>query len=280
MSDNQDRSFERIDSMTTEELEELLRLDANAPEDQESDEELIFYVMGVLADRKRHEYTDDAAQKALDSFREHYMPISENVDSIQRNPQRKFIPWVRRLTAVAAALVLVLSLSISASAFSFKELWNVFARWTQETFCFVTGEDTKITDPDPDRWDDCIELKELLSKDKHNSEIIPSQVPEGFRLEIVTKDMSPLQETYQAFYVNGDRTLTIFILSYLEEDPPKTEVSENLIEIYESNGLQFYLFMNNNQPCALWIKDQYQCYMSGNISVEELKIMIDSIGKG
>lgn len=280
MSDNQDRSFERIDSMTTEELEEMLRLDANAPEDQESDEELIFYVMGVLADRKRNEYTEDTAQKALDSFRKHYMPVSENGDSIQRNPQRKFIPWVRRLTAVAASLVLVLGISISVNAFSFKELWNVFSRWTQETFCFVVGEDTQITEPSPNRRDDCMELRELLAKNNHDPGIVPSWIPDGFELKVVEQDLSPVQERYEAYYLCENRSLTIFILSYLEEDPPQAEVSENLIEIYESNGLQFYLFMNNNQLCALWIKDQYQCYMSGNISVEELKIMIDSIGKG
>ena len=280
MSDNQDRSFERIDSMTTEELEELLRLDADAPENQESDEELIFHVMGVLANRKRNEHTEDAAQKALDSFRQHYMPISENVDSVQRNPQRKFIPWVRRLTAVVAVLVLALGLSISANAFSFKELWNVFARWTQETFCFVTVEDTKITEPCSDRWNDCIELKELLANNKRDPTIVPNRVPDGFELEKVENTMSPIQEIYEALYLHEDRSLAIYIITYLEEDPQNTEIVDELAEIYVSNGVQYYLFNNSDQLCALWITDFYQCSISGDLSIEELKLVIDSIGKG
>lgn len=280
MSDNRDCSFERIDSMTTEELEEVLRLDANAPEDQESDEELIFHVMGVLADRKRNEYTDDVAQKALDSFKEHYMPISENVDSIQRNPQRKFIPWVRRLSAVAAALVLVLGLSFSADAFDFKDLWNVFAKWTQETFCFVIGADTQITEPSPDRRDDCIELRELLAKNNHDPGIVPNWTPDGFELKSVDKEMTPVQEIYIALYLNGDRTLTILMMSYLGDDPQNIEVNDDLEEIYESNGIYYYLLSNNNTQCAMWIKGSYQCSISGDLSVDDIKLMIDSIEKG
>lgn len=280
MSDNQGRSFERYDSMTTEELEEVLRRDANAPEGQESDEELIFYVMGVLADRKRNEYTEDAAQKALDSFREHYMPISEDIDSIQHNSQRKFIPWVRHLTAVAATLVLVLGLSFSADAFDFKDIWNVFAKWTQETFCFVIGADTQITEPSPDRRDDCIELRELLAKNKHDPGIIPSWVPDNFYLKSVEKEMSPVQEIYHAFYLQGERGLSIDVRSYLEDDPPKVEINEKFLEIYAPYEVQYYLFNNNDQICAFWITDCYQCSISGDLSIEQLKLMIDSIEKG
>ena len=280
MSDIQDRRFEKYNSMTTAELEEMLRLDANAPEYRESDEELIFYIMGVLADRKRNEYTDDAAQKALDSFRQYYMPIPENVELTQHKPRGNFIHWTRRLTAVAAAMVLVLGLSISANASSFKKLWNVFARWTQETFCFVIGADTQIMDPRPERQEDCMELKELLLKDKYDPAIVPSWIPENFVLEKITKDMSPYQERYQAFYVDGEKTLTIFLISYLENDPQKSEIADDFFEIYQPCEIQYYLINNNDKLCAFWTTDCYQCSIFGDLSIEELKLMIDSIEKG
>ena len=56
MSENQIRRTDDLsycDTMTTEELEEILRLDAQAQEEQESDTEMILYVMEVLAARKR-----------------------------------------------------------------------------------------------------------------------------------------------------------------------------------------------------------------------------------
>ena len=46
------RDFTRYDSMTTEELEKILRLDAEAPMEQESDTELILYIMEQLQQKK------------------------------------------------------------------------------------------------------------------------------------------------------------------------------------------------------------------------------------
>ena len=74
MSENTNRSnqdFAKYDAMTTEELEELLRLDLDAPPEQESDTEVLLTIMEVLAQRKKPEKT---AFEALESFRQNYMP--------------------------------------------------------------------------------------------------------------------------------------------------------------------------------------------------------------
>ena len=68
MSENQNRrvgNLSKYDAMTTEELEEILRLDAEAPQEQESDIEMILYIMEVLAKRKRNNgHTGKTAQEA------------------------------------------------------------------------------------------------------------------------------------------------------------------------------------------------------------------------
>ena len=56
MSENRNRGirdFSNYDSMETEELEEILRSDADAPESKESDTELLLYIMEVLAKRRK-----------------------------------------------------------------------------------------------------------------------------------------------------------------------------------------------------------------------------------
>ena len=55
MSEDQNRGsrdFSRYDAMTTEDLEQILRSDASAPMEQETDTELILHVMEVLANRR------------------------------------------------------------------------------------------------------------------------------------------------------------------------------------------------------------------------------------
>ena len=53
--DRRARDFSKFDSMTTEALQQILRLDAMKPEGEESDAEELFYIMGVLADRRRND---------------------------------------------------------------------------------------------------------------------------------------------------------------------------------------------------------------------------------
>ena len=60
MSENQNcgiGDLSQFDVMTTEELEEILRLDAEMPEGQESDTEKILYIMEVLAQRNKQNRT-------------------------------------------------------------------------------------------------------------------------------------------------------------------------------------------------------------------------------
>ena len=68
--------------------------------------------------------------------------------------------------------------------------------------------------------------------------------------------------------------------NYLDDNPQYVEKSEDLIEIYAVSGVEYYLLANNERKQAVWIKDSYECYILGDLTIEELKQMIDSIKKG
>ena len=90
MSENQNRGFSKYNTMSTEELEEILRLDAASAE-EDSDTELLLHIMGVLADRKTG-ITGKTAQESWESFQENYLdeestealgqPFFHDVDSL------------------------------------------------------------------------------------------------------------------------------------------------------------------------------------------------------
>ena len=105
MSENQNRrvgNLSKYDAMTTEELEEILRLDAQAPEEQESDTEMILYVMEVLAARKRNNsHTGKTALEAYESFKQNYMPKVDNIETTRNVPAKTriaFPRWLRSLS--------------------------------------------------------------------------------------------------------------------------------------------------------------------------------------
>lgn len=279
MSENlncKNQDFSKYDEMTTEELEEILRLDAESRED-EADTELLFYVMEVLARRRKEaKITGNTAQEAWKSFEENYMPREA------RNVKTKPIwsPWVRRVVAAAAVLTLLIVIPISTKAFSIEKLWNVVATWAKETFSFVSDGDAGVEDPSTTRKDETLELREMLANSKHDASILPTWTPDGYQLEKIEKDITPVQEVYRARYRNGDKKLRIRIQTYLTDDFQKSEMSEDYSEIYTCQGIDYYIFDNVDQIQVIWLVDNYECIISGDLSVDEAKAMINSIEKG
>lgn len=275
------RDFSKYDSMETEELEQILRLDAEAPEGTESDTELLLYVMEVLASRRNNtNITGNTAQKAWESFQQNYMPLDIHDSKSQANNRVASAPWVRRLIAAAAVIVLVIVIPVSAKAFSLEKLWDVIATWAKETFSFIGSEDIAGHEVTASSPEDCISLQDALVKSNRDPNIAPTWIPDGFMLERIEKEITPVQEVYLATYLKDNSMLRIKIQSYLETNPWKLEISDGLIETYEHNGLDFYIFSNNAQTQAIWKTDSYECYISGDFSIYEIKQMIDSIKKG
>ena len=284
MSENQNRGirdFSKYDTMETEELEEILRLDAEAPDGEESDTELILYVMEVLARRRNNaNSTGNNAQKAWDSFQQSYMPK----ECLGYTPAKKHkhvaTPWLRRLIAAAAVIALVVCIPLTANAFSWEEVWEIFARWAKETFSFVSGEDSEISEPSPEFKEEFSSIKELLEYCDRNADVVPTWIPDGYVLERIEQDITPTQEIYRAYYVNGDKVLRIRVQTYLATDMYNTEIEEDVLEVYTVSGIEYYIFMNVDQLRARWIIESYECNISGDLSLDEIKEMIDSIKKG
>ena len=281
MSENQNRgvgNLSKYDKMTTEELEEILRLDAQAPEEQESDTEMILYVMEVLAARKRNNgHTGKTALEAYESFKQNYMPEVDNIETTRNVPTKiriAFPRWLRSLTATAAVLAILLVGSVTTQAFGIN-IWEAVVKWTQETFHFGEWGDSNVTDNLP-----YASLREALEEGRITASLVPNWVPAGYELIDINVEYKPLQTAYKAIYTNGEKEFRITVQDYLDEIPVYVEQSEGLVEEYEVAGVTYYLFENNKQVHAVWIVDSYECYIAGEVTIDELKMMIDSIEKG
>lgn len=277
MSEKLNRDFSRYEAMTTEELEEILRLDAEAPEGAQSDTELIFYILEVLASRRNAKnITGNTAQEAWESFEQNYMPEEPQKSMDTKKPAF----WIRKLSAAAAVVALLVFIPISTSALTLEEVWDIFARWAKETFSFVSGESTEISEPSPEDEDIYTSLQELLLEENCDPTIVPTWSPDRFVLETLEKMATPMMELYTAQYIDGNQQLLIQITSHLTEDIRNNEIENDPIEIYSHNGIDYYICKNMDQLRAVWLVDSYECLISGDVSIDELKTMIDSIRKG
>lgn len=281
MSENQNRGvgdLSKYDAMTTEELEEILRLDAQAPEEQESDTEMILYVMEVLAARKRNNgHTGKTALEAYESFKQNYLPEVDNIETTRNVPTKTriaFPRWLRSLTATAAILAILLIGSVTAQAFGIN-IWGAMVKWTQETFHFGEWGDSNTNNNLP-----YASLQEALENGKITTLLVPQWIPNGYELVDINVEYCPLHTAYKAMYTKDNQKFRITVQDYLNQIPVYVEQSDGLIEEYVVAGVTYYLFENYDAVKAVWIVDSYECYISGNVTIDELKQMIDSIVKG
>ena len=276
MSEKQNRGIgdmSKYDAMTTEELEEILRLDVQAPEEQESDTEKILYIMEVLAKRKRNNsHTGKTALEAYESFKQNYMPETDHV--IPMKPARRMPRWARALTATAAVLVILFVGSITVEAMGFN-IWKAVVQWTQETFHFGDwgGSDT-------DNKLQFDSLQDALAQGNVPVSLVPTWIPDGYELVDIVVEQTPKRKAYRAQYTDGEKDLKITVHDYLDESPVYVEQSEGLTEEYEVFGITYYLFSNLEHNRAVWLYESYECEVFGDVMIEELKLMIDSIQKG
>ena len=122
---------------------------------EESDTKEIFYVMEVLAKRRKEQNGGKPPVEALESFKQDYYTenetpyISESVSVARKRSNSG--RWKRGLVAAVAAIcILVIGNSITASALDF-DLFAIIAKWTQETFHFgYAGQMDETNAPSPD----------------------------------------------------------------------------------------------------------------------------------
>lgn len=289
MPNNQNRSnqdFSRFDSMTNEELEEILRLDAQKNEGEESDLEMLLYVMEVLAVRRKNsENPGKTAEEAFGTFKEHYMPddlsddtaqVSSKAQVINMKPIKPHRPWLSRLVATAAILALVLVSSVTVHAMGI-DIWDIVIKWTQETFQFGSADQTEAIEAMPDDNREYSSLEDALYESGITQTLAPTWFPDGYELIDLRIDESPVQLSILAIYQKEGSKIRIQIKQYLVSDPEQIEQSESLIEEYESDGIIYYIFADYNDLQAVWINSHYECYISGQLTIEQLKTMIDSI---
>ena len=281
MSENRNCSNEtyaNYDSMTDEELEELLRLDAGAPEGDELDAETLLYIMGLLADRrKNNKITGKTAQESFESFKRNYLNEDEHI--VATPAKKKVTPsmrWLRRLTAVAAVMAVILlgSVTIKASGIT---LWEAVVTWAQETFHFGSDEQGEPNAYNIREYDS---LEDVLASMKADTKIVPTWIPEGYELTEIMVSENPMRKKCIAVYMNGEETIKISVQMHINNYPEHIEQSNGYTDIYESNGIQYYFVADNDLLQVAWINNSYECYISGELTIEQLIRMINSIKEG
>ena len=239
----------------------------------------------VILDAARLEYGDLLEELPEHDFSPEFERKMKHLIRQADHPARHRLLRTGQLVAALVALLLLLTVATAAAGY---DIWRMLAEWTAEQITLAPGQ-IEYIDPDdlhiPEEPGEYTDLQEALTAYGLNRSVVPKWLPEGFvqiHLDIEAAAKGSLIIFY-ALYQWEKNPLVIQVNIYLEDEERVYDSFGNFQKDegdpipYEAGGITHLLTTNAGRPVALWANGPAECFIGGNITMEELKQMIDSI---
>lgn len=307
------KDYSKYDKMSTESLEELLRLDAELPDGEGADIDEILYISEVIAKRDRGQptgrYSEADVDTAWETFQTKYLPYATDgrslydFDDDDPNNTKTFAPdmpspsgkkrisarggrFLGRAASIAAAIALLIGIMTATAYAMGYDLWGVIAQWTKETFTFVpvseaNNIENSSADAPPNKGE-YANLQTALDAYGITEQLAPTWFPDGFTVDevVVNKTANLEYIVFNTCYKNDSQSIVVQIKMHHEQDSmdfttwQKDDMDVNPLTV---NGRTFYTMVNAGRVCAVWVDGLFECSIIGDISSDELSGIINSI---
>lgn len=290
MAGNVKNKYAYLDQLSTAQLTEILKADADSAEP--SDPDMILHILDTIQRREAQDpsglFPDMDVDQAWREFQEYYnIPEGDdmslypeqglNEDMVTHvesdnavRPSVRGIRYVRRIGLVAAVVAIMFATMVAAQAMGV-DVFGALARWTDDIFRFEPSASSVNS-----------ELNEALDIYNIDLNLVPTWNPDGFEAEETDclKLRSGMYIT-QTFLNEDGRSYMIEIAQYSSPDDASTAIYQkddgNVIE-YTSNGRRVYIFSNLEHNTATWTDGRFGITIGGDLTQDELKQLFDSIG--
>ncbi len=284
------RRFEHLEDLTVEQLEELLSAGVDISEGDDA------YVDAIIEEIVRKEHKSPTGRlpdvdEAWRSFQEDfhteegeglslYPDEAEEerpVSLAEAAPARKaHKSWWKFLTA-AAVIFLVLAVTVAPPALGYRDFFEMIGHWNPSIFSFFgVGREPETTEgPGEVIYDS---LEEALEDNGVTTPVVPKMLDEKELAMLDVRKYSDVGRTdYNAIYQSEEMVISLYIVQRNDTATRLFERDDTLKEKYEVNNIVHYITFNNNRLLVSWYVDDLECSLQAELSVEELKAMIDSI---
>lgn len=191
------------------------------------------------------------------------VPSDTKITPIPRKRHRKII----RIGLIAAALVVVLAASVAALGYN---LWGWLPIWGEEELHF------EAETPRQEATETVLHgIPKALESLRITEPLYPTWLPEDLeRTEMqIIEDPLFLYEGYKG----NNRELTITISPTTGSETAIYQKEETPPYEYIVGDKVHYIFNNTSNLLAVWYSQDYSTVITGNISEEEMKRMINSV---
>ncbi len=216
----------------------------------------------IHSDLDSEEVSDtDTAPNVVAEF-----PDKENASPARPKLHRKLIR-----VALIAAIIMVFFAAVTATAAAMGyNLWGWLPIWGNEDLRFVA--ETPTREP---HQDDLKDIPMVLASLGITEPLYPTWLPEDLKRTETKTFEEPLflLENYQG----NDRELTITISPASGLENTIYQKTDNPPFEYHVGSKVHYIFENTDEIITIWFSEEYSVLISGNISIDEMKKVIDSV---
>ena len=164
----------------------------------------------------------------------------------------------------------------SASSVTIGDTAKAIVVWTKESFGYRTGETTYPTEDEIRQQELFQDLAAVLETYEITAPVVPTWMPKGFELESFKVDHWLTWRTLYSLYRYGERVLTIQYV--ITTDPlVKYEADRDEDTIFFAGGIEHRIKTNSGTIAVTWTSDNIECVIDGDISLDEMKKLINSI---
>lgn len=303
---NAKKDFSVFERMSTKKLKEILRQDSHV---LDSDSDAVLYILEVLERREKDKSEIECeAGAALESFRENYLPFADDpeplygdedydsadneaVEAIPFKEEADIYPKVKRhpsraarIVSIAAVVALIVG-SISAQALGF-DVFTRVAEWTRETFGFVSQTEQRpevsLKRTIPPQLQ---EMADSMADHGINAEeLLPSYIPEECSPKrFVCSEGSATTVFVQTLTINESEEIQIIYTLYNDDSgnlnfgKSEFQKADGFLEMIEISGDEYYVIVNDEKYGCAWYRDNYQGYICGLDSEDDLLNIVYSI---
>jgi len=213
----------------------------------------------------------------------------EKMAAMRREVDQRYKDWLRAqrkhrfkklLVQSVAGLILAFFMSSAMASALGYNLVQIVAGWGKETFHLSAQNQNNAQNIfDKKNYSNAEEvLQDMTAKP-----LLPQWVPDGFAFKYAEKFVRLDNTNIVLYYENSAHKIIVFDFEIYTDQASADasfEKDDNMVEVYEKNNIPHYIFQNIERVQAVWSSSNVIYNVSGDVSADEMKKIIDSMNGG
>lgn len=267
--------YDRLREQDTATLLEGLEEATNDPNNIDS--ALITAYLDVLEEKSPVLPPDFNAEEDLETFKHKFAALFDELDvTTDKGPQRRYTRKLSRILGCAAAVVIMFV--VFAEAFGIPIISTVY-QWGADAYRTVVWGPSGSMTLEHVPENEYASLEEALAAYHVEDAVNPRWIPKEFTIDSVTARTINNDILIKGRYLAaGNQEILVRItVFYNSADTANAFEHGEDDTIYSIDSVDYVFSKNGSQNRASWSTELCQCSINGDISIETLKRVIDSI---